>query len=386
MAWMQVKVEEKRKKFIDDVLVKQKKFKDLCLEYDISRKTGYKWLERYQNEGLDGLCDRSRAPHSRPSAVEDYLINQILEVRIKYPKWGPKKVYAWLVSNKPTIDWPIPSSIGNIFDRYGFTVKRRVRRRLAENQTTLTFGEKLNDVWSLDFKGTMRTIDGAKSDPFTLTDNVSRFLLKCQILKSNNGKCVWAVLESAFREYGLPNRLLSDNGPPFATTGAGRLSRVSICLIKVGVTPTWITPGKPQQNGRHERMHGTLEQEVKSDKISSQIELSNKLRDFQNYFNFERPHEALGQKQPGSIYMASDRVWDGVLRSPDYGSEYVIRKVQKCGTIKLNGIRVFIGEALWGEPVGLLENDDALQVYYGPILLGSINEEFKLEISRLKKN
>ena len=310
MAWMQVKVKEQRTNFINDVLKNQNNFTGLCRKYDISRKTGYKWLERYQIEGLDGLCDRSKAPLLRPNTIEDYIINQIIEVRIKYPKWGPKKIHWWLTENKPNVKWPTPSSIGNIFDRYGFTVRRKYRKRVAENKTPLSLGEE-PDVWSLDFKGTMRATDGTKSDPFTLTDNVSRFLIKCQILKSNNGKCVWSVLESSFREYGLPNGVLSDNGPPFATTGVGRLSKVSINLIKVGVTPTWITPGKPQQNGRHERMHGTLEEEINNCQISSQIELSNKLRDFQNYFNFERPHEALGQKTPESVYaLKSCLGWD----------------------------------------------------------------------------
>lgn len=384
MAWKQVKVEEQRKNFIHAVLTDQKDFKSLCQEYDISRKTGYKWLKRYQSEGLDGLCDKSTAPHSRPHAIEDYIINQILEVRIKNPRWGPKKVYGWLVNNKPNIDWPTPSSIGNIFDRFGLTVKRKIRRRLAESPFSLNLGNKPNDVWSFDFKGTIWTTDGNRGDPFTLTDNVSRFLIKCQILKANNGQHVWACLSSAFREYGLPKSMLSDNGPPFATIGAGRLSKISINLIKVGVIPTWITPGKPQQNGRHERMHGTLEGEVNCHPIHSKIELSNKLQEFQNHFNFERPHEALGQKTPGSCYTYSDCRWDGVLRSPEYSNEYKIRKVQKCGTINLNGIRIFISEALWGEPVGIIENEIALQVYYGPILLGSINEEWRLEIPRIK--
>lgn len=384
MAWMQVKMEDQRNNFINAVIANDKNFSDLCLEYDISRKTGYKWLERYKNEGIGGLCDRSKAPIIRPTSISEPLIHQILAVRIKYPKWGPKKVHAWLKANHASLEWPSPSSIGNIFDRFGLTVTRKLRRRFAVNDTTLTFGENPNDVWSLDFKGTMRTADGSKSDPFTVTDNVSRFLIRCQILQANNGKCVWASLEAAFREYGLPCRILSDNGPPFATAGVGRLSKLSINLIKAGVLPTWITPGKPQQNGRHERMHGTLEKEIESRLLSSQIELGNSLKNFQHYFNFERPHEALDQRTPSDIYVPSTRSWDGILRCPEYTDDFEVRKIQKDGTINLKGTRIFISEALWGESVGLLKGD-TLSVHYGPLLLGSINDNFKLEFSRITK-
>lgn len=381
MAWIQVKVEDQRKNFIEASFATEKNFSDLCRDYNISRKTGYKWIERYHEEGLKGLLNKSTAPHVRPTAIDEFIIKQIIDVRIKFSKMGPKKIYAWLVTNKPGIEWPTPSSIGNILNRYGFTVQRKLRRRVAANVPSIRFGENINDVWSLDFKGTMFGTDGSKSDPFTLTDNVSRFLLKCQILKSNNGKCVWGILESAFREFGLPNRILSDNGPPFASSGVGRFSRVSINLIKIGIEPTWINPGKPQQNGRHERMHGTLAQEIAE--VSSQVDLGIKLEKFQNYFNFERPHEALGQKTPGSVYVPSNRAWDGVLRSPEYPSEYIIRKVQKDGTINLNGERVFISETLSREPIGIID-EDSLKVYYGSILLGSINDEYKLEFPRIK--
>lgn len=383
MAWKEVKVEEQRKRFIDELMLGKISVASACRKYDISRKTGYKWLERYQCEGLDGLIDRHRAPRVQASAISDDIIDLVIGVRAKYPYWGPKKVYAWLKDNKLLLEVPSPSTIGNIFDRYGLTVSRKLRRRVAANVPTIFTGDQPNDVWCFDFKGTVRTGNKKSYDPFTLTDNVSRYLIKNEILDKNRTSYVWAVLEAAFLEFGLPERVLSDNGPPFATAGAGRLSKVSINLIKAGVKPTWITPGKPQQNGRHERMHGTLERELESQNAYSKSELCRKLKEFQHYFNFERPHEALGQKTPGSIYVPSTRVWDGTLRSPEYTADYRVRKVQKCGTISLPGVKVFISETLHGEPVGCIEKNNGLNIYYGSILLGVVNNESSLEYPRV---
>lgn len=385
MAWKEVKVEEQRKKFIDDVLIGKMNVATACQKYDISRKTGYKWINRYQLDGLDGLCDKHRAPHVQANAINDDIIGQVIEVRLMEPSWGPKKVHGWLKTNKPHMEIPSQNTIGNILDRYGLTVPRKYRRRVAANVPTLFTGSQPNDVWCFDFKGTIRIGNQQAFDPFTLTDNVSRYLIKNEILDKNRFQYVWAILEAAFREFGLPERVLSDNGPPFATAGAGRLSKVSINLIKAGVTPTWITPGQPQQNGRHERMHGTMEREIVSNNANSKSELCRKLKEFQHYFNFKRPHEALGQKTPSSVYVPSNRVWDGMLRSPEYTAEYQVRKVQKCGTITLPGVKMFISEALHGEPVGCIEKDNGLHVYYGSILLGVMNSESKLEFPRVKK-
>ena len=381
MAWKKVKVEEQRKKFIYGIQ-EGINFSNLCLQFGISRPTGYKWLKRFEEEGLEGLCDRSKAPHSHTNIIKEYSEIKILEMRLKFKKLGPKKIYSKLVEFDPSMNWPCPSSIGNILDRNGLTVRRKIRKRVAANTPSAFNGNQPNEVWCMDFKGTLRTVDGTGYDPFTLSDSSSRFLIKCQILMRNNFKYVWSTLDTAFHEYGLPRHILSDNGPPFATIGAGRLSRLSINLVKAGVYPLWITPGKPQQNGRHERMHGTLEYEL--EEAHSFMELKNKLKEFQEYYNFERPHEALGQVAPGKIYIPSERKWNGKLQSPEYSQEYEIRKVQKCGTINYKGKKIFIGETFYQENIGLLEMDNGLGVYFGPILLGIINENNKLEFKRIK--
>jgi putative transposase len=382
MAWKQVKVEDQRKKFI--IAVNEgSNFSDICHKFGISRPTGYKWLRRYEEEGLDGLYDRSKAPHSHQNTIEEYLQNKVLEIKCKFPKLGPKKIYAKLKEFDSNTCWPCPSSIGNIFDRNGLTIRRKLRKRVAANVPNAFNGTESNDVWCMDFKGTLRTVNNEDCDPFTLTDSSSRFLIKCQILERNNFKHVWATLDTAFREFGLPQHILSDNGPPFATVGLGRLSRLSINLIKAGVKPTWITPGKPQQNGRHERMHGTMEFELGKPAANSRAELKTKLLIFQKYYNHERPHEALGQLTPGQVYQPSKRNWNGRFQSPEYSNECQVRKVQKDGTINLKGQRIFIGETFHQEPVGLLEVDNELRVYYGEIFLGIINDNFKVEFQRI---
>jgi putative transposase len=383
MAWRQVKVEEQRMKLALAVEAGIS-ITDACLQFGISRPTGYKWLKRHEEEGKEGLYDRSRAPHSNPNAIEDHIEKGILEMRLKFPKLGPKKVHAKLLELHPNTEWPCSSSVGNVLDRNGLVVKRKCRKRVAANTPSIFNGEQPNEVWCMDFKGTIRTVDNTGYEPFTLTDSSSRFLIKCQLLIRNNFKYVWGSLETAFREYGLPEYILSDNGPPFATIGVGRLSRLSVHLIKSGVQPLWIPPGQPQKNGRHERMHGTMERELGRPSANSEMDLKVKLRRFQEYYNYDRPHESLGQKAPGKVYISSERQWNGVLRSPEYSDEHVIRKVQKDGTINLKNRRIFVGEALEKEPVGLIDTLEGLGVYYGPIYLGVINEN-KLEFPREKK-
>lgn len=382
MVWKQVNVEDQRKKFIS-ALCNGSNFSDICREFDISRPTGYKWLKRFKEEGEGGLLDRSKAPHSHPNIIEADIEDKVLAMRFNFKKLGPKKLYAKLLELYPNVHWPCASSIGNILDRNGLTVCRKLRKRVAANTPSAFDGVFPNDVWCMDFKGTLRTIENKGYDPFTLTDSRSRFLIKCQILEKKNFEQVWATLDAAFREYGLPDHLLSDNGPPFATAGAGRLSRLSINLIKAGVKPLWITPGKPQQNGRHERMHGTMESELGKPAANSERELKKKLKEFQKYYNFERPHEGLGQIVPGKVFMPSKKEWRGIFQSPEYDKEYEIRKVQKCGTINLSGNRIFIGESFHQEPIGILKVENELRVYYGSILLGNINEKYELTFERL---
>lgn len=381
MAWGEVKVEDQRKKFVNELA--HSSMSDVCRRFDISRPTGYKWLARHEEEGLDGLYDRSKVPHSQKT-ISESIENKILKMKHKFPKLGPKKIHVKLLESDENICWPCPSSVGNILSRNGLTIRRKLRKRVAANVPSAFDGTQINEVWCMDFKGTLRTFDNNACDPFTLTDSCSRYLIKCQILKRNNYTNVWAVLETAFREFGLPLYILSDNGPPFATLGAGRLSRLSINLIRAGVKPLWIEPGKPYQNGRHERMHGTMQSYLGKPAANSIIDLKDKLKQFQEYYNIDRPHEALGQKPPGKIYVGSNREWYGKFQSPEYDQEYKVRKVQKCGTMNLSGERIYVGETFYGENVGILEGNEGFEVYYSDVFLGIINKKNKVEFKKLK--
>lgn len=381
MAWKEFKVEDQRLNFIEACIEGKLTMAELCRMYEISSKNGYKWLNRFKAEGVEGLKDRSRKPHTQALEIGQEITRDILAVRHCYSSWGPKKVLAYLQSKYPDILWPSTTTIGNVFKKNGLIVPRKFRRRVPARTEPLIHCQFSNDVWCGDFKGRFLTKDGNKCEPFTLTDGSSRFLIRCLRLNSNDVPHVWAVLETAFREYGLPLFFRSDNGPPFATCGAGRLSKLSINLIKVGVTPEWIDPGKPQQNGRHERMHLTLKLETATPPELTLEEQSMKFDEFINYYNNIRPHEAIDQKTPGSIYQPSSRIWNRKLQSPEYPKGMIIRKVRPAGQISLKPFAsdLFIGSALVGEPVGLKEVGDSLyEVFYGPIMLGKIDKTKKL--------
>jgi len=270
------------------------------------------------------------------------------------------------------IDWPVASTIGELFDREGLTVKRKLRRRSPPSSAPFAHCGAANDVWCIDFKGWFLTGDGARCEPLTLTDADSRYLLRCQALACTDTDHVWPVLDAAFREFGLPLRMRSDNGSPFASRGPGGLSRLSVMLIKAGVVPERIAPGKPQQNGRHERMHLTLLQDTASPPARSLREQLKRLRDFQRIYNEQRPHESLDDDTPAEHYTASPRRFDGVLREPEY-SDSEVRRVRHNGEIRWQGHTIYISEALIGEPVGLREHDAiGWTVCYGPIVLGTI--------------
>jgi transposase InsO family protein len=381
MAWGEVRVAEERKSFIEACLEKKSSMAELCRQYSISRKNGYKWLNRYLKEGEDGLIDRSRAPLVQAGATEDELVQAILETRLEWSDWGPKKIKADLEKRYPSISWPSTTTIGNWLTRHGLTVARKLRRRLAARTNPLAHCQESNDVWCMDFKGWWMTQDGQKCEPFTLTDGASRFLLRCLRLDRNDTEHVWGVLDAAFSEFGLPRFLRSDNGPPFATCGAGRLSGLSVKLIKAGVIPEWIDPGKPQQNGRHERMHQTLKKGTATPPQPTLEEQEMKFEEFVEYFNFIRPHEALGQKTPADVYCPSGRAWNRRFKSPEYPKDFMIRKVRIGGQISWKGENPFINHALTNEPVGLKEIENgSFEVYYGPIILGTIdnNQEFNV--------
>ena len=375
MGWMETCAVDERMRFVIAAEKHEESFAAVCRRFGVSRRVGYKWLERYQEAGIAGLWDRSRAPLHHPQAVAEEIAERCLAVRRAHPSWGPRKVRAFLERQATGTDWPVASTIGSLFDREGLTVKRKLRRRSPPSSAPFAHCGAANDVWCIDFKGWFLTGDGGRCEPLTLTDAHSRYLLRCQALARTDTDHVWPVLDAAFREFGLPKRLRSDNGSPFASRGPGGLSRLSVKVIKAGVVPERIAPGKPQQNGRHERMHLTLLQDTASPPAGSLREQLKRLRNFQRIYNEQRPHESLGDDTPADHYTASPRRFDGVLREPEYG-EHEVRRVRHNGEIRWQGQTIYISEALIGEPVGLCENDAAgWTVCYGPIVLGTINRD-----------
>ena len=373
MGWMETCALDQRMRFVIVVEAGGESFAELCRRFKVSRKTGYKWLARYRDAGVAGLVDRSRAPRHHPQAMTEEIAEHCLAARRTHPTWGPVKVRAWLERRAPQTPWPATSSIGTLFDREGLTVKRRLRRRSPPSSAPFAHCAAANDVWCIDLKGWFLTGDGTHCEPLTLSDAHSRYLLRCQALARTNTDHVWPVLDAAFREFGLPKALRSDNGPPFASRGAGGLSQLSVKVIKAGVVPERIAPGKPQQNGRLERLHLTLLQDTANPPARSLREQLDRLRRFQDIYNEERPHAALGNDTPSEHYALSPRRFDGVLREPHYGNEQVVRRVRHNGEIKWQGNAIYISEALAGEPVGLIEDQDGgWAASYGPIVLGVI--------------
>jgi putative transposase len=373
MGWMETCAMDERKRFVLAVEEAEEPMAAVCRRFGVSRKCGYKWLERYREEGLAGLADRSRAPLQHAYEVSHEALEQCLAIRLAHPTWGPVKVRAYLERREPDLRLPAASTIGALFEREGLTVKRRLRRRAAPASAPFAACTEANAVWAVDFKGWFLTGDGTHCEPLTLSDAHSRYLLRCQVLIKNDTVHVWPVLEAAFREYGLPERLRSDNGPPFASTGAGGLSQLAVLVIKAGVVPERITPAKPQQNGRHERLHLTLLQDTASPPARSLREQLDRFRAFQRLYNEERPHEALANETPADCYQVSPRRFDGVLREPDYADDEEVRRVRSNGEIKWQGKRIYISTALVGEPIGLAETQDgSWTARYGPIELGLI--------------
>ncbi len=349
-------------------------FVALCRAFDISRETGYKRIQRFEAWSWEGLGDLSRAPHSHPNRMERGVEERIIAARHEHPTWGPKKLVAWLGSREPEVSWPAPSTVGDLLDRTGLVQRRKGRRRSAPWSQPLAAAEHPNDLWCIDFKGWFRTGNGVRVDPLTVADAASRYLLVCQGLERPRGPQVRRVMERAFREYGLPWVIRSDNGPPFASTGLGGLSPLAVWWVKLGITPERTQPGHPEQNGRLERLHRTLKAETASPPQATLGKQQRAFGGFRASYNEERPHEALGQVPPASRYQASARAYPTTVESPEYGAGTTVRRVKTNGEIKWNGERVYLSESLRGEPVGLTPVDERYwSIRFGPLHIGLLD-------------
>ena len=356
MPWKETYPMDQRVAFIADWLRDEWAMTELAERYQISRKTCYKWVDRYDADPAHGLAERSRAPHVHGRAMSAAIREAVLAVRRAHPSWGPKKVRAILAARMPRGGWPAASTIGDLLRREGLSEPRRRSRYVVPLTTPLAAATAPNDVWTTDFKGWFRTTDGTRCDPLTVADACSRFVLCCRIVTpSERGVRPW--FERTFREYGLPRAIRSDNGSPFATTGAGRLSHLAVWWLKLGIQLDRIDPGHPEQNGRHERFHLTLQQDTATPPAATPRQQQRRFDRMRGEFNTERPHEALGQQPPARVYVASPRPYPRRLEDPWYDAMHQVRRVKETGQIRWQGDLIFVSEAVRGELIGLAETD-----------------------------
>jgi transposase InsO family protein len=347
---------DQRVAFIADWLRDEWTMTELAARYAISRKTGYKWADRYEADPAHGLAERSRAPREHGRAMAANIRDEVLALRRAHPRWGPKKLRAVLTARQPRRGWPAASTMGDLLRREGVSQPRRRARYVVPLTQPLAAAQAPNDVWTADFKGWFRTADGMRCDPLTVADACSRFVLCCRIVApSEHGVRPW--FERTFREYGLPRALRTDNGSPFATTGAGQLSHLAVWWLKLGIQVDRIDRGHPEQNGRHERFHLTLQQETTTPPAPTPGQQQGRFDRMRHEFNTERPHEALGQQPPTRVYVASPRPYPARLKEPWYDATHQVRRVRDRGQIKWDGERVFISEAVRGELVGIAETE-----------------------------
>ena len=383
MTWKETCLMDEKIKFIAMVKSGIYNFASTCRQFGISRQTGYQLMARYQAEGERALAARSRAPHTHPNAISAAMTKTLLDVKARHTHFGPRKVRDCLAMHGHPGALPAASTIGELFKRHGLVRTRSKRRaRSAPSSEPLRHATASNMVWSVDFKGQFRVGNGQWSYPLTLSDNASRYLLVCRALAHPSEAAVWPYFRRAFQDYGLPWALRSDNGAPFASTALGGLTRLAVWVLKLGIALERITPGRPDQNGRHERMHRTLKDHI--DPVRSTLVAQQRaLERFRVHYNEERPHEALGGISPAMCYRPSERAYPRRLRPPEYAPGIEVRRVRSNGQVKWHGKLVFVSEALIGEPIGLQQIDDARwQVLFCSMRLGTINERLNM-IERL---
>jgi putative transposase len=375
MPWREESTMELRRQFIQDVQHGTTSVTELCGAYQISRKTGYKWLARYEAGGLAALGNRSRRPHTCPTVVPPAIVQALLAARARHPSWGPRKLLRLVQQQAESVLWPARSTIALYLKRAGLVRPRRRVRRSGHRGRPEGLMDAPNAVWTTDFKGQFRLGDGSLCYPLTLADGYSRMLLACRALTSTRVSESRPVFVRAFQEHGLPRRIRSDNGVPFATQGLGRLSPLSVWWVRLGILPDWIAPASPQQNGRHERMHRTLKAECTRPPSASARAQQRRFDAWRREFNELRPHEALADTTPLSHYTASPRPYPSRVPPLEYPTHYEVRRVGHNGGIRWHGAWVHVSQTLSGEALGFVEiADGEWDVYFGPLRLGRFHE------------
>jgi putative transposase len=342
----------------------------LAESYGVSRKTIYKWIDRHAAEGVAGLQDRSRAPHTSPQQLTAETIARIIQARQRWG-WGPRKLIVKLAQSAPDQKVPAASTVAELLRSQGLSHARKRRVRTPLYSEPLAAAAEANQTWCADFKGWFRTGDGTRCDPLTITDAHSRYLLCCQIAAKTDRAHVEALFDAAFREYGLPDVIHTDNGAPFASRAPGGLSRLSMRWVRLGIIAERSRPASPQDNGRHERMHRTLKQETLRPPERNPRLQQDAFHRFQNIYNQERPHESLAYRTPASCYARSVRPFPRRVPEVEYDSDLHVRRVSEKGDLNWKGERAFVSETFAHEYLGLRASDDRYyEVLYGPLVVG----------------
>lgn len=373
VPWKETGVVDQRLQFIAAVQEDPKgNFTQLCARFGISRPTGYALLKRYQERGAEGLVDRrpvaDACPHRTPAEVED----RVVALRKERPYEGPKKIRGRLQEQHPGLAVPAASTIGEILERYGLIRPRRPRLRVPPHPSPLEPCAAPNQLWCVDFKGHFALDDGTRCHPLTITDAASRYLITCEGLLAEKVELARPHFERAFLEFGLPDRMRSDNGGPFASRSLGGLSALSVWWIRLGILPERIEPGCPQQNPRHERMHRTLKAATANPPAATMLEQQRAFDRFRADYNNHRPHEALGQTPPARHY---DPSWRPMREpsDPEYPKDFIVRRVGPNGHLSFLGKHHRIGSPLAGQPVGFHQTDEhEWDVFYGPLPIGVV--------------
>jgi putative transposase len=380
MPWNETDPMTERVQFIAAYWSQMYSMTELCERFGIRRNTGYKWVRRYAKEGPVGLQEKSRAPHHCPQRISEEVEAVLLEAKRAHPTWGPRKILSYLTQGRPELELPAPSTAGVLFRAAGLSQARPRRRRHRHPGAIPLQAEVPNAVWTADFKGQFRTGDGLYCYPLTVADAYSRFLLSCAARLSTKQVEARPSFERLFHEYGLPEAIRTDNGPPFATPAFCGLSKLSVWWIKLGIRHQHIAPGRPEQNGAHERMHRTLKAEATRPPERHQQAQQARFDRFCHEYNEERPHKALGYRRPASLYRPSLRPMPAKLPEPAYPGHYLVRRVSNAGTFRFQSRQLFISDTLLQEDIALEESGDGVwSIYFYDVLLARLDErDFKL--------
>jgi len=376
MPWMETSPMDARTRFVADDRLGLYSRSELCARYGISRKTGYKWLARYHQEGLPGLHNRSHAPHHCPRRIPQDMADLICNARHRHPDWGPEKLLDWLAPRHPHItQWPATSTVGDLLQRQGLVLTRRRRRSHQHPGAVPPHTQKPNDLWTADFKGQFNTGNGQWCFPLTIADQHSRFLLTCRSLPDVKTHSAFPVFERTFQLFGLPNAIRTDNGIPFASCSIHGLSRLNVWWMRLGIQHQRIRPASPQENGAHERMHKTLKAATCRPPKHTPNAQQRAFNDFRQLYNHERPHQALHGKTPSQCYQTSTRPFPKKLPPLEYPGHFLIKRVTEAGTIRLKDKLLFLANPLKFLHVGLEETDDGIwAIHFANVLLAKIDE------------